>query len=1124
MTPVEDVRAWLEGNGFGRFVDLFEGNEIDGEVLLELTDDDLAKLGLPLGPRKKLLKAITSLDQATSPGAATAPLESAPPEPAAPRSEAERRQLTVMFVDLVGSTALSGELDPEEMGAVIRTYQNAVAGEITRFEGHVAKFMGDGVLAYFGWPQAHEDDAERAVRAGLALVGAVGGLAAAGRPLAARIGIATGLVVVGELMGEGEAQERAVVGETPNLAARLQTLADPGSVIISQATRRLVGRLFELADLGPTHLKGFAEPLAAFRVEGEGRADGRFEALHGERLTPLIGREHELAMLLERWSRAKDGDGQVVLIAGEAGIGKSRLLRALREELGSEPHVALRHFCSPHHTNSALHPIITQLERAAGFASDDEAGARLAKLEALLGRGTGQLDEAVPLIGALLGIATDDRYAPPPNLSPQRQKQRTLEVLIEQLAGLARERPVLELYEDLHWADPSTLELLDLLVERVRDLPALAVLTYRPDYSPPWSVQAHVTALTMNRLGRRQGAAIVERVTGGKALPIEILEQIVARTDGVPLFVEELTRTVLESHLLTDAGDRYELTGPLPPLAIPATLHDSLMARLDRLAPVKEVAQTAAVIGREFPRDLLAAVSPMSEAALASALDHLVSSELVFRRGTPPEATYSFKHVLIQEVAYSSLLKGRRQQLHARIAGALEELFPETCDQMPEVLAHHHSEAGLFENAVVYWHAAARQSAARYAMAEAAAQSRNGLELLARAPESAGHSREELGLQSILAGALVATIGNTAAETGKTYARARVLCEQLGDRTTLVPVLGGLSTYHQGRGEFAALRQIALDLLCLGQEGDTASELVGNRSLGLCLYHLGELDAAREHLERVLQIYVPDNHRALTSIAAYDMRAVALSYRSLALLLLGYADQASRCHAQAMTWSRELRHPYTLAFSLHYAAIFQLLGRNEPAAETLVDELRDFAGQHRFPAWLAGADVMHGHLLVARAMAPEGLALARKGSAARSGTGMNYHQTYFGGLLAETCLRAGEVDEASAALAAALETAAGTGERWFEAELHRMTGECHLARAGDGAAAEACFQRAIETARSQKARSWELRAATNLARLWRDQGKPDVARELLAPIHDWFTEGVDTADLKDAKALLGELQ
>ncbi len=479
----------------------------------------------------------------------------------------------MLFCDLVGSTELAARLDPEDMGGLIRAYHSSCARTIESWGGHVAKYMGDGMLTYFGWPQAHEDDAERAVRAGLALVQTVGALTAASRPLAARVGIATGLVMVGELIGEGSAQEQAVVGETPNLAARLQSLADAGSVVISQATRRLVGGLFELTDLGPQRLKGFTAPLAAFRVAGESRVEDRFEALHGERLAPLVGREHELGILLERWSWARDGDGQIALLSGEPGIGKSRLIRAVRERLGDEPYTPLSHYCSPYHTNSALYPIITQLERAAAFAPDDKPEARLAKLTALLRKAGEQLDEAVPLLAVLLGIPAG--HYPNLNLSPQRQKQRTIEILIDQLAGLARERPVLELYEDVHWVDPSTLELLDLLVEQVRGLPVLVVLTFRPEFNPPWAGRGHVTLLPLNRLGRRQGAAIVERLTDGKALPAEVVEQIVTKTDGVPLFVEELTKTVVESRLLRDAGDRYELAGPLPPLAIPATLHDA---------------------------------------------------------------------------------------------------------------------------------------------------------------------------------------------------------------------------------------------------------------------------------------------------------------------------------------------------------------------------------------------------------------------------------------------------------------------------------------------------------------------------------------------------------------------
>ena len=1117
---MSDLAAWLQARGFGQYAELFAGNAIDREALVELSDDHLKELGLPLGHRVKLLKAIRALREPEAAAGADrhATLARAP--------EAERRQLTVLFCDLVGSTQLAARLDPEDMARVIRAYHETCADTVERWGGHVAKYMGDGVLAYFGWPQAHEDEAERAVRAGLALVEALAGVATpAGAPLAARVGIATGLVMVGELIGEGAAKEQTVVGETPNLAARLQALAAPGNVVISQATRRLVGGLFALAALGPRRLKGFAAPLAVWRVEGEGHAENRFEALHGEHLTPLVGREHELGILLERWAWARDGDGQVVLLSGEPGIGKSRMIRTLRERLGDEPHTPLSHYCSPHHVNSALYPVIDLLERAARLERNEPPEAQLARLEAVLGRSNDRLDEAVPLLAHLLGVPTGERY-PALTLTPEMQKRQTLQALVDQLAALGTRQPVLALYEDVHWVDPSTLELLGLVIERVRQLPVLALITFRPEFQPPWTGQAHVTSLTMSRLGRRQGADLVGRVTGEKPLPAEIVEQIVARTDGVPLFVEELTKTVLESGLLADAGDHYELSGPLPPLAIPTTLHDSLMARLDRLAPVKEVAQIGAVIGREFSHELLAVVAPMSTNLLGDALEQLVNSELVFRRGAPPEATYSFKHALVQDAAYQSLLKSKRQQLHARIAEVLEERFPEITKARPELLAHHSAVAGLAEKAVLYWERAARQAAERSAMVEAVAQSRNGLELLQGLPDDTRRARKELELQSILAAALVATVGNAAVETGQAYARARTLCEQLGDTTTLVPVLSGLSTYHQTRSDFAALRQTALDLLRLGQQlSDPASELVGNRSMALCLYHLGEFAPARDHFERVLNIYVPGAHHPLTSIAAFDMRAAALSYLALSLLILGYPEQARQWNEQSLIWSRSLRHPHNLAFSLNYAAFFHLLGRVAPGADEIIDELSLLAAEQRFPVWLAGADIMRGYLLAGRGEAAEGLPLARKAFAERRATGSSWHETYFLGLLARIAQDAGESAEALSLLETALVMAHRTGERWFGAELYRLKGQGLTTHQQDAcAAAEACFQRAIDAAQKQQARFWELRAATSLARLWRDQGKRAQAHDLLAPVYVWFTEGLDTADLQDARALLEELR
>ena len=819
-----DVAHWLAEQGLGHHAEVFAKNGIASDILRDLTDTDLKELGLNLGDRKRLLKAIAGLDAGSTqdrsmPAKSTATA-------AAPR-EAERRQLTVMFVDLVGSTALATKFDPEDTGRVIRTYQDCCSEVVERWGGHVAKYMGDGVLAYFGWPQAHEDDAERAVRAGLDVTDAIELLAApSGETLAARVGIATGLVMVGELIGEGAAREEAVVGETPNLAARLQALAAPGSVVISHATRRLVGGLFELADLGPRRLKGFAEPFTAWRVEGEGRAEGRFEALHGERLTPLVGREHELGILLERWAWAKDGDGQVVLLSGEPGIGKSRVIRTLRERLGDEPYTPLSHYCSPYHTNSALHPVIDLLERAARLDRDEPPEAQLARLEAVLGRSSDRLETAVPLLAALLGVPTGERY-PALALTPEMQKRRTLQALVDQLAGLAGQHPVLALYEDVHWIDPSTLELLGLVIERVRQLPVLALITFRPEFQPPWTGQAHVTSLTMSRLGRRQGADLVGRVTGDKPLPAAIIEQIVARTDGVPLFVEELTKTVLESGLLTDAGDHYELSGALPPLAIPTTLHDSLMARLDRLAPVKEVAQIGAVIGREFSHELITAVAPMAANLLGDALEQLVSSELVFRCGVPPEAIYTFKHALVQDAAYQSLLKSKRLQLHARIARALEEQSLERAAAEPEILAHHFTEAGLAGKAIDYWLAAGERAIARSAYLEAIAHLERGLNLVPTLAEPAARVDKELEQRSLLGVALGASGGFSSPAMARNYTRMSELCRASGQQMRLFTALWGLwlseSLIYTGSAE---QRRLTLELLKLANEAGLPEQLL----------------------------------------------------------------------------------------------------------------------------------------------------------------------------------------------------------------------------------------------------------------------------------------------------------
>jgi predicted ATPase/class 3 adenylate cyclase len=1114
-----DVSRWLAKQGLGHHAEVFAKNGVAGDILRDLTDSDLKELGLNLGDRKRLLKAIAALDSGPTqdrimPAEAIATA-------AVPR-EAERRQLTVMFVDLVGSTALSARLDPEDTGKVIRAYQECCAEVVQRWGGHVAKYMGDGVVAYYGWPQAHEDDAERAVRAGLAIAKRVADLEAPdGARLAARIGIATGLVVIGELVGDAEAREHAVVGETPNLAARLQALAEPGAVVISQATRRLVGSLFELTDLGPHRLKGFAEPLAAFRVEGEGRAESRFEALHGEHLTPLVGREHELGILLERWAWAQDGDGQVVLLSGEPGIGKSRVIRALRERLDDEPYTPLSHYCSPYHTNSALYPVIDRLERAARLDRDEPPKTQLAKLAAVFGRLSDLPDETMPLLAALLGVPTGECY-PALTLTPEVQKRRTLQALLDQLAALAAQQPVLMIYEDVHWVDPSTLELLGLMIERIPQLRVLALITFRPEFQPPWTGHAHVTTVAMSRLGRRQGTHLVAQITGDKPLPATIVEQIVARTDGVPLFVEELTKTVLESGLVANAGDSYELSGSMPPVAIPTSLHDSLMARLDRLAPAKEVAQIGSVIGREFPHKLLAAVVDCPEPQLQAALDQLVSAELIFRRGAVPDATYSFKHALVQDAAYQSLLKSKRQHLHARIAHALEKSFPESGAMQPELLAHHFSQANLAERAILYWHRAGQRAIEQSAMAEAVSQLSRGLELLLRLPESAGRDRQELEQQVTLGVALLAARGQPAAKTGRAYARARELSERLGETRHLLRVLSGLASHHGARGELPAAREAAETMLRLArEEHDVVAQIAAHRSAGSPALIAGQFGEARAQLERVLALYDPTEHHQLAFLYGQDPRASALAWLSWPLLATGYPDQALARLRDGLAHAREMAHPNTLAQALFCACVVRQLLRDRSGVVEFAEALSLLSAEQGFPYWLAMATIFQGCELDE---ADRSVTKIQSGLTAYRKTEAQVWLPYFLTLLTEAETRSGRAVQTCSLLEHALDRVENTGERWFEAELHRRKGEILLRlHLSDPSEAEASFCKALAVAQQQDAKLWELRAATGLARLWAYQGKRAQAHDLLAPIYGWFKEGFDTADLKDAKALLDEL-
>ena len=1119
-----DVSAWLRDLGLERYEPAFRKNAVDTDILPRLTAEDLKDLGVTaVGDRRKLLDAIAALRHEKP----LANERSADAEPAAAAigPEAERRQLTVLFCDLVGSTALSAQLDPEEIGDVIRAYQSTVAGEVGRFEGHVAKYMGDGVLAYFGYPRAHEDDAERAVRAGLALVTAIDRLTPhADLALRVRVGIATGGVVVGELIGSGTAQERAVVGETPNLAARLQALAEPNSVVISPSTRRLVGGLFECADLGPHALKGFAEPLRAWRVTGESAAESRFEALHAATLTPLVGREEELGLLLRRWEAVKEGEGQVVLLSGEPGIGKSRITRALQQRLAGEAYTRLLYFCSPYHQNSALHPVIDQLQRAAEFARDDDDDQKLDKLERLLAQSTEDVAAMMPLFAALLSLPADERYQPL-DLDPEQQKAKTLEILTAQLDGLASRRPVLMVFEDVHWVDPTSLDWLHLVVERGRTLAILLIITFRPEFKPPWVGQPHLTSLTLNRLSRKQGATLVERVAAGQAVPAEVLGQIVAKTDGVPLFAEELTKAVLESGLLRDAGDHYALLGPLPPFAIPATLHDSLTARLDRLVPVKEVAQIGAAIGREFSYELLALVSPLRSDKLHEALARLEASELVFRRGTPPRASFTFKHALVQDAAYDSLLRSKRQQIHTNIARVLEQRFPDTAKTQPEVLAHHFMQAGLSEQAITYWQKAGEMAIARSAIREAVAHLTQGLGALKNLSDTVERQQRELDLQVALGVALVGAKGNAASETGRAWARAYELCRALNQPTPLLRVLYGQYSFYGVRAEFDRAREAGEELVRLGAaQADTLAQATGHRGIGMALFYRGELVSSRQNCEQALAL--DDPARTAAFAYSWDTRVVSSGFLSLALLICGYPDQARARSCEALSRARELSHLGSIVLAYSYRLIHHQLRGDATAALEETETVVSLAAEQGFLFWLAAAMTVRGWALAATGQPESGIAELRQGIHAWQRSGAKFHLPYYRALIADAYGVANypKADRLRLIDKAILHVE-HTRDRWIEAELHRRRGD--LLASGldrDPSEAEACFRRAIAIARRQSARLWELRAATSLGWLLLDQGRRTEARDLVAPIYGWFTEGFDTANLHDARELLDALR
>jgi len=1097
----------------GRFAE----NRIDFPVLRDLTDADLKELGIVLGDRRKLLRAIKVLEQSKA------------AQPSIVGGSAERRQLTVMFCDLVGSTSLSAQLDPEDLREIIGAYHRCCATVVERHGGFVAKYMGDGVLIYFGYPQAHEHDAERAVQTGLALAKAVPKLAApVGSPLQVRVGIAVGLVVVGDLLGSGEAQERSVVGETPNLAARLQSIARPGMVVIAEGMRRLVGDLFELQDLGQQELKGIPGPVRAWAAVRASAVEGRFDALRAAGAVALVGREKELNLLVERWNHAKRGTGQIVLLSGEAGIGKSRITSALLEGVAGEPHARLRHFCSPQHIDSAFYPFIGQLERAAALSREDTPSERLDKLDAFL-TSYGSSAEDAALLAEMLFLPNDGRY-PELTLTASQRRRKTLESVITCIVALAHRTPVLMIFEDAHWSDPSSLDVLTLAIERLASHPVLLIVTFRSEFAPPWT-GPHVTTLTLSRLPADEAVAMIDRVAGTERLPDDVRREIVARCDGIPLFVEEMTKAVLEAKA-EDHSWRSTAASPSPGPSVPASLHASLMARLDRLGPAKDVAQIAAAIGREFSHKLLEAVVSKPAGDLAIALDRLLSAGLLFRQGLPPQATYLFNHALVQDAAYGTLLRDARRALHARIAEALERQFADIAERQPELVAHHLTEARLVEEAAVLWAKAGRRTLARSALREAAEQLARAQSLLASLPGTAERRRERIRLQIELSNALIHTRGHAAPETKASFENARLLLddaerrgEVLDDPLLLYSVLYGFWVANRMafRGDIAC--ELAEQFLDLARDqGDTTPLMIGHMMMGISLVLVGAIAKGRTHLDHAIALYDPDRHRALATRFGHDVRVTAFCWRALASWLAGFPDTALIEMESGLNDAREVDHAATSMFALCHVSLAHTFRGDHAAAEALAERAVALGNEKGSLYWMSYGVMLKGWLLAQTDKASDAISVATGAVAAIRSTGATAYAPWYMTYLAKAHAKLGQFDDARRCIAEAIDTAESTGEKWFEAEIYRTAAEIELlAPDPDHARIDVWHDRALSVAREQGAASLELRATTSIARRWHRQGKRAQAINLLAPALKQFAEGFDTPDVVESKSLLDSL-
>ncbi len=1060
------------------------------------------------------------------------PADSRVPEFHRHKSQAERRQLTVMFCDLVGSTALSARLDPEDLRELISAYQDECANAIERYEGIIIRYMGDGVMAYFGFPQAHENDAERSVRAGLDIAAAVVKLDADlgskhGVNLAVRVGIATGPVVVGDLIGKGASEEMAVVGETPNLAARLESLAAPNSVVIAPGTQYLVRDLFDMENMGQHELKGFPEPFTAWCVRDARENRSYFRAAGESSLSAFVSRDQEMGVLSGCWGKAKSGDGQLVLLGGEAGLGKSRLLHVLKEHLRREEHASCECRCSPFYQNSAFYPIIDFIQRMLRLSKDDAPELKLTRLEEILKQHSIPLAESIPVLAPLVSVPLGERY-PPSSLSPKQRKQKILESLTSLLLAIAGQQPMLLIIEDLHWVDPSTLELLNILVTRSRATRMLAIFSFRPDFVPQWPSGGQVHRVILDRLVPAEVEQLAMNVAGNTALSPQVLEHIVGKTDGVPLFIEELTKLVVESGVAGDSGGRGGLLTMLSGQEIPTTLRDSLMARLDKLGEAKETAQLGATLGREFSFELLSRVAQVKLTALTQNLNRLCDAGLLYQHGEHPLQVYIFKHALVQDTAYESLLKSKRRAYHKHIAMVLDTEYTEHGELRPELLAHHFTQADLSRDAVVYWHRASINAVERSANAEAIDHIGCGLDVLAKLPETGERMQKELELQIALGAPLIGAKGYAAADVEHAFVRARLLCRKLGDAPELFRVLSGLSSYYLIRADLDKAYEHEMQCLNIAQASDkTALLLQGHSWLGTILFYLNDMAAARDHLQKAIDLYDFQSHRSHGFEYGLDPAVLSHVHIVWLLWLLGYPDQAMKQQCRVNALADSLDHPLSSIHALNFEIVHHHFRGELQLTQEKAEKQIDLAGHHQFPHYVAYATILRGSALARQHQYEAGIMEMERGLAARRDTGAELARPLFLGLLAQAYGQDGQFERGLDLLTQAKAVVDRTGERWWEPELMRLRGELLWAKAGEeeGALdeqAESNFRQAMVLSRSQGIRSLELRAATSLHQM-QNQSPTMQAQEIHrchSRVYQWFEEGKDTHDLKEAEALL----